>query len=550
MSEVIKTKNEILKAEESQALDLKADSNRLPEENKNESSRVLILEVSAAGTKLQFQSENEINFINLDEPFVTPINFSFPVAQSRWPRRNTDVLLKSKSYDHILNDPVMNQAVEEYLALSPHEKKLFDLALDKKIRKLHRKKTSKVKEIDLNYAVQTKNYKHDTVQAYLEQVTKELELKGMWREESQEGLESDLFFLDDVRDHDLNENFEPKALDLIYNFKKMPYHKDSMSELTEQGLEWKSEMGLTPHDLPKFTESPSHNILRRSPWSLDEKMARLLVDGALFKDAPISDELFPCAYFVSKSIFARELFIQVKFEALARTPLQKRFRTYSFRKYEADQKRLKKVINEALKAFFIRNPEVVKSVEKYSFENALSDSKTKSLLKSIWARFFDINRKLTKKQRAALEAIYCEEPTLTYTEAAKIEGISRDSLQDRVKGAVKKFKDSLPELENIDQKKLDPESKPSNLLYNGFYNKQEAMIVRPLFRLNTTGERNEITAREGKPILKSKPPNSIRVRAWAIANTPIPDFIDTDFYLGLVPDGVITRRKGKTKFRG
>ena len=308
MSEVIKTKIEILKDADSPALDLNADPNPHFEENKN--ARVLILEVSSAGTKLQFQSENEINFVKLDESFVTPISFSFPETPSRWPRRDTNGLLKSKSYDHILNDPVMNQAVEEYLALSPHEKKLFDLALDKKIRKLHRKKTSKVRDIDLTYAVLTKDYKHDTVQAYLEQVTKELEATGMWREESQEGLESDLFCLDDVRDHDLNENFEPKALDLIYNFKKMPYNNDSMSELTEQGLEWKSGMGLTPHDLPKFTESPSHNILRRSPWSLEEKMARLLVDGALFKDEPISDELFPCAFFVSKSIFARELFIQ------------------------------------------------------------------------------------------------------------------------------------------------------------------------------------------------------------------------------------------------
>jgi hypothetical protein len=402
MSEIIKTENEMTILDSS-ANEKKADLNTLPETNNNNGQKVLTLEVSATGAKLQFRSEKEINqgldFIKFDEPIVRPVSFNIPVAQSRWPLRNQDGLLKSKSYDHILNDPVMNQAVEEYLSLSPREKKLFDLALDKKIRKYHRRKTSKVKDIDLSYAILTKNYKHDTVQAYLEQVTKELEGNGKWREESQESLESDLFLLDDMRDHDLNENFEPKALDVIYNFKKMPYQIDSLSELTEQGLEWKSELGLTLHDLPKFTESPSHNILRRNPWSLEEKMARLLVEGALFANDPISDELFPCAYFVSKSIFSRELFIQVKFEAFARTPLQKRFRTYSFRKYEADQKRLKKVINEALKLFFIRNPDVVKSVEKYGVENMLSDFKTKSLLKSIWTRFLETNQKLTKKTK-------------------------------------------------------------------------------------------------------------------------------------------------------
>jgi hypothetical protein len=148
-------------------------------------------------------------------------------------------------------------------------------------------------------------------------------------------------------------------------------------------------------------------------------------------------------------------------------------------------------------------------------------------------------------------AFYCEKPTLTYTEAAKLEGISRDSLQDRAKGAVKKFKNNFSELESLDQKKSESKSYKPNLLYNGFFNKLEASIVRPLFRLNPTiGEKTEIQVREGKPRLKSKPPNSIRVRAWSIANTPIPDFLDTDFYLGLIPDGVLTRRKGKTKFRG
>ena len=88
------------------------------------------------------------------------------------------------------------------------------------------------------------------------------------------------------------------------------------------------------------------------------------MDEKLFADEIQALDLFPCVYFVSKSIFFRKLFIQAKYEAFAGTPLQKRFRTYSFRQYKIDQNILEKVIREELQKYFFRNAAIKTSVYK------------------------------------------------------------------------------------------------------------------------------------------------------------------------------------------
>lgn len=161
-------------------------------------------------------------------------------------------------------------------------------------------------------------------------------------------------------------------------------------------------------------------------------------------------------------------------------------------------------------------------------------------------------KSLTQKQTEALELVYTNDPAMTYAEVAEYLGISRDSLQDRLDGAIKKFKKDLPELFFIENKmgaEVDTSYYP--YLYDGLYNKDSGKTVPPLYRINpVTNERVEISQRLGKPKPASKPPNRIRVRAWAIHTSPVPDLIDTDFYLGLIPDGVMIRRQGRSKFRG
>lgn len=528
-----------------------SQSAQLKEEKKTEEPKVLTLHFSSKGTEIKLQTQQEISqsaeFVKLNEPRPAPISISlepsYPLPRKR------EGLLTSKVYS-VLNDPVLDKMVAEYEAMSPEQKRIFDLSLDKKIRNNHRKKTSRIRNINLTFALKENNYKHYDFQAYLEQITKKLESEGLWREESAESLESNLFPIDDIKDDDLNDNLEPKALTLIYNPKKMSYFKDSLAELQEQGIEWKDELNFNPSDLPLATTPTSHNFMRRSPWSLEEKIARLMIEGTFFSKHPFIDELLPCAYFVSKSIFSRELFIQVKYEAFARTPLQKRFRTYSFRKYQADQKIFIKIVNETLQKYFLRNSHVVFAVGSYVGRESFPKSKVNTLLKSIWQRFFDVNRKLTKKQKSALEAIYIELPPLTYTEAALREKISRDSFQDRVRGAVKKMREAFPELMDLELIGEKPGATRSSYLYNGLFRKESALEVNALFRVDpNSNKKSEILPRTGKPNLNPIASNQTIIRAWAVASTPVPDILDTDFYLGLVPEGVVQRKKGRSRFR-
>lgn len=536
------------------ALDLESQApghDRAMQEERLTEPKILTLQFSNAGASLQFQTESEINnidFVKLGDPMPGSLSIPLTPPTSAVVRKGT---LTSKTYDHILNDPVMDKLIEDYEALSTEEKRIYDLILDKKIRNNFRKKSAKDININLSFALKTNNIKSFEFQSYLEQVTKQLELEGLWREENAEALESDVFAIDDVRDEDLDKNFDPKELHVIYNPKNMSTKVDSLQELKEQGLEWQDEIFINTNDLPELTTPTIHNLLRRAPWDIYETMARKLTEGSFFSNHPELEELLPCAYFVSKSIFARELFIEVKYETFKGTPLQKIFRTYTYRKFLKDQVRLQKLTDELLKKYFHQNPFVRGNVKKLLNEETDIKTTVESRLNTIWSRFFKVFKSLTKKQKNALAAIYTDEPKMTYEEAAAQEGISKDSFQDRIRGAIKKIKQVLPELGNLSAPKTYFKSKERNLLYNGLFCKGSAKKIHPVFKLDIeTNERVEVSVQKNQPLKNRITPNKTAIRAWAIDSTPVPDVIFTDFYLGLIPEGHIRRKGGRSKFRG
>ncbi len=176
--------------------------------------------------------------------------------------------------------------------------------------------------------------------------------------------------------------------------------------------------------------------------------------------------------------------------------------------------------------------------------NSEKASKIDERLSSIWPRFFEVIRSLTKKQKSALNAIYTAHPPMTYKQAAKKAKISKDSFQDRVRGAVKKIGTALPELENLASPSTASKSKGTNLLYSGLFCKASAKQVYPLYRIAPhTGQKTLIPARQRPPGLNKIAPNRIAVCAWSIIATPMPDIMYTEFFLGLVPEGHIQRKK-------
>lgn len=455
-------------------------------------------------------------------------------------------LRTSKTYSHILDDPIMNRMVEEYEALSPEEKRIHNLIIDKKIRNNYRKKTSTLPAVNLQLTGASKNVKGFEFQAYLEDVTKKLEQQGLWKEELFEDLESDVCTINDTRDDDVNENFEPKELHLIYNSKNIRILKDPLTELTEEGLEWQVGLSIGMSDVPEFTTPTIHNLIRRSPWGLYEVIARKLVEGTFFTKHAEFEHLFPCAYFVSKSIFERTLFIQVKYEAFTGTPLQKVFRTYSFKRYQKDRKTLKKLTDKLLEKYFNNNLALKKNINSQPMRR-----ESEKKLKSTWQRFLKAHKALTRKQKEALELVYTQDNPLTYADAAKSLGISKDSFQDRIRGAVKKLKDAIPELSEL--LITEPFSeRTSNAVYsNGFFDKAAAKRIFPVYKINLlTGEKVDLPIRDGAPQARIDANNKTIVRAWAINLTPVPDILFTDYFLGLIPEAQIYRKSGQSKFRG
>lgn len=385
--------------------------------------------------RLESQDSEKANSDSEGE-FSAKIDFNLPKHEFKDPPRKG---LLTSIVHKCLNDPDLEKAVDDYNALSIEEKCIFDLKVDKIIRNYHKKMGEQGLPVNLFFALRSKNPNHYDFQAYLAQITKKLEDEGLWLEESREKLESEIFLPSEEKDIDLDRNLNPKSLTQIYTKKNGGTPLKEVPEIKDHGLEWKESEEFEVFDWPKLTEPVSNNVLRRNPWSIEEKVARLMVEGHFFSEYSEIEKLFPCAYFFSKSIFDRKLFIIAKYKAFENTPYQRRFRTYSFCRYKTDQIILKSVIAEILKTWFVKNNIVTESVNDYAAIEKLNHREINQLLKSIWRRFSETFENLTDKQLEAVEAVYLDVPPKTYTDAAEMLKISRDSFQDRIKGAVKKI---------------------------------------------------------------------------------------------------------------
>lgn len=165
----------------------------------------------------------------------------------------------------------------------------------------------------------------------------------------------------------------------------------------------------------------------------------------------------------------------------------------------------------------------------------------KESLKTVWERFNAARDSLTRKQWNALEMVHLE--GRGQTEAAKAMQISLDSFRDRMEGAELKFRKALPELAGLSLSVTFRISRAAPTLYWGLYRRSSAAKVHSLYRVKN-GVREEIPHRVGKPKKKAKV-NENRIKAWAVASSPMPDFLDTEFFLGTKPESAVEREKNK-----
>lgn len=438
----------------------------------------------------------------------------------------------------VLNDPILDKLVEQYLARSPQEQRIQDRLMLKKSRDKNAYRGRHYSKIDLRLAVLLNDINDFTVVEYLFKLTLELKEQGLWKETSEEVLESDLFSFADIKDEEL----KPKELHRVYTKNSKYIEPSIVEEVEDSGLEWKEDLLSLAQDYPKIATSPVHELICRPPWNIYESIARKIWDGAYFLDNKEIDELFLCSYFYSKSIISRKIFIQIKYEAFHRTPFQKVFRQYPYKKYIKDKKRLEEIINKSLENYFLKNFSSLENIKTYLSKEEIPTN-INNIAKTIWPRFFKVMSSLTEKQREALELIYIEKSS--YEEAAIQLKISKDSFQDRINGAIKKFKDEFPELIGLKKPKTYIRNKKSDTLYNNLYRKSSAKKVHPLYRIDLkTGEKTEITPRTEKIKITANGFDRSLIKAWAISSTPVPDILETEYFLDLMPESYFWK-KGK-----
>lgn len=100
-----------------------------------------------------------------------------------------------------------------------------------------------------------------------------------------------------------------------------------------------------------------------------------------------------------------------------------------------------------------------------------------------------------------------------------------------------------PELQFIKSVDEVKTPKTKEIMYNGFFRKSHSEKIHDLFRIEPeTNKKTKLPIRKAPSKQKEKV-NPTIIRVWAIASTPIPDFAETDYYLGLYPEGYINRRR-------
>jgi predicted DNA-binding protein YlxM (UPF0122 family) len=324
--------------------------------------------------------------------------------------------------------------------------------------------------------------------------------------------------------------------------------QDGFSEEVHEGVEVAEEVHLM---VPKLAQPPIHNIMRRRPWSLLEGVARRMVETNFFKPSSPYYNLLPAACFFSKGIVDKDLFKLIWDDVYKDGRFHVKGKQFSFDEYQNDLRYLKPLLKDYLKTVYVRSRWLRTVIRTYLKSRCqCTEDGTNELLDSYWSRFESTWASLTTKQENALELIYIDFFPKTYQEAADQLQISRESFQDRIRGAVRKFYNVFPELKFLRDNTNPIDFSSSNLISNGLFRKDSSFNIYPLYRLSGSDKRDLITPRKGRVLQRKKSPDLASVKAFAYLGAPVPDLKDTDFFLGLFPKMFFARLKGQSYFEG
>jgi hypothetical protein len=445
------------------------------------------------------------------------------------------------------------QAIEIVPKVKTHTRSSDPGMYFSKVRKIRQKKREnrgrrigkkhKLELKDLS-SIEVRHLSDPRIKLLLGVLDSELKRNHLLSDEAQEVAFSEIFPLSQSK-IDSKTNFDERAQDI----------ETMVASITNEGNELGELVPGPLPNLPVLSTPQIHNLMRRNPANIYEKIARLMVETHYFDNQSSKLNLLPCAYLFSKAVESLEIFCFIKL-SLSRRGLKQYLKSpFPFSTYKAEQPTLKLLIDEALKNFFC-TPWVLNATKRYLKEKGpYSEESLKQSLDSFWERFTATWDSLTTKQKNACELVYLNEEPLTYKQAAEQLQISVDSLQDRLTGAVTKFKDTFPELLSLDETLTYRKIHKENNLQRALFDQNKANEIPKLFRVDlATGEKTEIPPREG-PLSQSKHLEDPywfidEIKAFVIAEVPVPDILDAEYFGDLYPERYHARMSGEATFKG
>lgn len=258
--------------------------------------------------------------------------------------------------------------------------------------------------------------------------------------------------------------------------------------------------------MPRLSLCALYDQMRHPPLTIRHQVARRMLETGYFEDKEVR-ELYPICL-----LFSRQVIWPHHFDVAMRGDLRKRYPDLEFAEYKKKIPDLQKLIAPEIEDYFISHRDILKTLQKNGSD-----------IFSFWDRFTAVWELLTPKQKNVLKRLYIKEDSETYEVAAKKLRISKDSLQDRVRGAIQKYKKEMPEFKDFKiPRKLGVEKKEKK--------------IPPLYSYDLkTGRRYEIS--------NQTRPQQKRLRDYEIAQTkakiyevcPIPFIVDTEYFDGTYP---------------
>ena len=360
-----------------------------------------------------------------------------------------------------------------------------------------------------------------SAQQVLALVTYDLKEKGLWRDEDQDLTMTEAFPLSQAKADPRYSADDLKALE----------HGTFLTEeeITQEEISTETSSSENPIyagllRLPELATPMINNVMRASPKDLYHQIARRMIDSHFFEAKLDDHHLYPACYFASKGVEDEE-----HFNALMQAGLNKRFEHYTFETFRVERLSLRRRIRVLIEEFF-SNSFTIKTALLQRPEPEKQDPK------KIWTRFFDVWNSLTLKQKNTLQTVYMDQYRLTKKEAAAKFGIKFDSIRDRLKTAIRKFKSEFWELDGVSPKRLPKRKLRGALTHNGLWRYQTAAWKSPLFGVDP--EHNVRMEIEWHKLPKKKRlslQEVARIKAQIIENCPVPYFYDTEYFDGMKP---------------